>query len=372
MRFILYFITLIGAIIFTACGEGETTEPASLQSAEIKDVMQFDENSAETSDPDVFLSTPYLTVTDADGRIYIQDASLDKFFVFNEAGEFQNVFGGKGRGPGEFESIYDMAMLDNSRLLVYDYMSKRATIFDADLKVEKTLNMNYNSSISDVIPFSENEILLSNFSDGHLIQIYNLDEQEITGQIIPTKEILTTNDEAEENFLESTEGYVVRVSEDLIAFTPEYYSGKMYLYERVDTVWTQKSAISGYENIDKPFSIHETTSEPHERAMLISINPEGGYYGYEYHSHSQGLFKLEGNRFAHISYRDANPEKTELRFIYEIFDAETGQLEKAAEIDSLRTVFPPERIPVHVDNEGFLFVADITDGYKLRKIEVLW
>ncbi len=370
MRSALLMVPLLFVFVLAACQEEVPTEKASLQSVEIKDVMKFDENSAETGDPEVFLSTPYQTATDDEGRIYIQDVPLGKFFVFNEAGEYQDVFGGRGRGPGEFENIREIAMLDNSRFLVYDYMSRRATVFNKELDVEKILDMEYNNSVSDISDFTEGELLLSNFREGHLLQVYSLEEEQITDQIIPIKEVLSKEDESEERFLETTGGYVIKITEKLIAFTPEYYSGQMYLYEKSDDQWSQASIIKGYEDVQKPFSIHETMNEPHERAMLISINPNGGYLGYEYHSYSQGLYKLEGNRFAHISFRDADPEKTELRFIYEIFDAETGQLEKAAEIDSLRADYPPETIPVHVDEKGFLYVADITGS--VRKIEVLW
>lgn len=367
------FLLLIAFITLISCSETVQKETHELQSLEIEDKVLINENTINLPDEIVFGSL-YSTVVNSEGDIFSLDARQKLIFHFDSTGNFLNTIGGEGRGPGEFESVYDMITLDDSRLLVYDYMQARSTIFDEEGAVQKIINMEFQGkAISNIRKITEDEILLTIFQNDHLAQVYDLSDEEIKEQVLKLEDLLHTEQKYESVFLESFSGTALPISGNRIVYTPKYYNGELDVYEKMEGEWKFKEKMRGYEKIDKSFTIHETTSEPHERAQLISVHPEKeGYLGLETHSQSMGLFSLSDNRFAHLSYRDTDSEKTELKLIYEIFDAEEMHLEKAGRIDSLKTTYPPQRMPVWIDEEGYLYIVENPQNPTLKKTEVLW
>ncbi|MCP4146533.1 MAG: 6-bladed beta-propeller [bacterium] len=49
--------------------------------------------------------------TDADGKVYVLDNQLCRFFVFSPAGKFLYSFGKKGEGPGEFKMVHNFFLM---------------------------------------------------------------------------------------------------------------------------------------------------------------------------------------------------------------------------------------------------------------------
>jgi len=359
-------------LVFQGCGEPKEPKEVILQSVEIKDVLKLDESSADLPDSLMFVS-PYLTAVNSKGDIYMLDMRQKVIFHFDSSGVFKNVFGGEGRGPGEFESVYELIPVNDSSLLVYDYMQARFTIFDSSGEVQRIVNMDFHGrAVSHIRQLSDEELLFTVFQDGKLLQVYNLEEEKITQKGLVLENLLQTSHEHEPVFLASASGTALAVTENRIVYTPQYYNGKLDVYEKSGSDWVFVNKITGF-TIDESFTIHESKTERPKEAKTTTVHPEGeGFLGLEYHSESLGLFYLKDNKFAHISYRDINPEKKEQKLIYEIFDGKDGRLEKVVEIDSLKTSVPPRNLPVWIDREGYLYVIDNPENPTLRKIEVLW
>jgi len=76
------------------------------------------------------LSRPRIFTVDQDETIYIADSQNQSIKVFDSNGKYVQSIGRRGNGPGEFNSIYDLAFLPDGRLLVLDNMSRRVNIFN--------------------------------------------------------------------------------------------------------------------------------------------------------------------------------------------------------------------------------------------------
>lgn len=372
--FMRRFIGIV--ILMTTFGcqsQDQADNKKTIESVEVNEVLTISSENVETSDSDLIFSSPYHSVTDQSGFIYTLDPSQNIIFKFDDEGNFIDTIGSEGRGPGEFQSVYAMAIVNGNQLFVYDYMSSRSTIFTSDGEIDQIINMEFRHALDQIRPASNDILLLPHLQDDHIIHTYNLMQQEITESLVRADEILKYDQKYEINLLRAMTGSAIALSENTIAYTPEYYNGTIYIYKRINGDWKLDEKLNGYQQIEKPFSIHETKSEPHERARTISVHPEGtGYLGFELHSWSLGLYSLENGKFAHISYKDADEEKENLNFVLEIFDYQSSGLQNFALIDELTTSYPPKKLPVWVDNSGFLYIIENPDNPVLRKLEVLW
>lgn len=369
----LHFFVLTVGLFLISCSQPRESQSKELQSLEVQDVFQISSSSVELPG-DLILGSPFLTVTDNQGGFYTFDPTQNLIFRFDSDGNFKTVMGGKGKGPGELESVYGMVVLDEGQLLVYDYMQQRSTIFGANGEVQRIMDMDFQGkAVSSVRKIDKDELLLTVSRDGFLAHIFDLTDEEVKKSAMKTDDLLQTENKYESVFLESFSGTALPISANRIVYTPQYYNGELDVYERNGEEWKFRKKMKGYQKIDKAFTIHESKSDPPETASSFSVHPDmRGYLGLEYHSESLGLFTLKDDKFAHISFRETDPEKKELKMVYEIFDAEAGKLEKAGEVDTLATTHPPKRMLVWVDEDGHLYMVEKPENPTLRKIEVLW
>jgi len=63
--------------------------------------------------------------------IYILDRSISKsLFVFKKNGEFVKKIGKKGKGPGEYITIWDFFILDDNKLIISDISQQKIMFYD--------------------------------------------------------------------------------------------------------------------------------------------------------------------------------------------------------------------------------------------------
>jgi hypothetical protein len=73
-----------------------------------------------------------------DGRIAVADGQAEDIRVFSSDGVFEQRFGGKGEGPGEFRSLELIGSVTGGRLAAWDHQQKRVTVFGRDGGVDTT------------------------------------------------------------------------------------------------------------------------------------------------------------------------------------------------------------------------------------------
>ncbi len=66
----------------------------------------------------------------SDGRLAVGDGGSEEIRFFDAAGEFLNVTGGKGGGPGEFEDIFFLRKTTGDSLIAYDWRNRRLSVLD--------------------------------------------------------------------------------------------------------------------------------------------------------------------------------------------------------------------------------------------------
>ncbi|REL37788.1 6-bladed beta-propeller [Rhodohalobacter sp. SW132] len=68
---------------------------------------------------------------DDTGKIYVGDNYEKVIHVFDSTGAYLRRLGGEGRGPGEFEGIFDIK-IHSDQLFAFDYFQFRSTFFSLD------------------------------------------------------------------------------------------------------------------------------------------------------------------------------------------------------------------------------------------------
>lgn len=69
---------------------------------------------------------------DAEGRVYLLDEQLSEVKIYSADGEFEDVIGREGEGPGEFRRPGGLFFLDDGRLAVLQSRPARIVLLDTD------------------------------------------------------------------------------------------------------------------------------------------------------------------------------------------------------------------------------------------------
>ena len=121
-------ISLIGAILATACGEGET--------GPLKSVTWLTEAEYKLSgDPDQDVLFSLIRVLQADpyrDRVFVLDLQDTELSVWTPAGSLEFVLGRKGEGPGEFMMPTRVEFIDSGNFYVREGWGSRFTHYAAD------------------------------------------------------------------------------------------------------------------------------------------------------------------------------------------------------------------------------------------------
>lgn len=93
--------------------------------------LQFIRDVTYGNSEDELVFSPGGFEVDQNGRVFIADRH--EINVFSEDGEILKTLGGKGRGPGEFESVSILEpKIGSKRLFVYDEILKRINVYDIE------------------------------------------------------------------------------------------------------------------------------------------------------------------------------------------------------------------------------------------------
>jgi len=68
-------------------------------------------------------------VVDSEGYVYVPDNGYYSVRVFSSSGDFLTEVGRQGQGPGEFQSLSDVAIGARDSLFVYDDINRRISVF---------------------------------------------------------------------------------------------------------------------------------------------------------------------------------------------------------------------------------------------------
>jgi len=144
---VLLFFAIFAVLPWPACKKS----PESTAKIEVIDGIEYIHNTKTPLHPDrtvafeeelsigpqdeegnIVLSRPVWYVVDEREFIYICDIQDLWIKVFDPEGRLVRTIGRKGSGPGEFQSIGEIALVPDARLLVLDWEAHRVSLFGTD------------------------------------------------------------------------------------------------------------------------------------------------------------------------------------------------------------------------------------------------
>jgi hypothetical protein len=100
----------------------------------------------------------------SDGRIAIANSGSSEIRFFDADGKYLYSAGRKGGGPGEFESMLSMKLMQGDSLLVFDWRNQRASLLDADGNLTRATQFRFLGAMGGfpmiVAPFEDSSLLL--------------------------------------------------------------------------------------------------------------------------------------------------------------------------------------------------------------------
>jgi hypothetical protein len=96
----------------------------------------FELGGAEEGPESFFRVSPRLVRADAAGRIYVLDSENARIVVFDSDGQFVRSMGGRGGGPGEFQSPATMSVSPEGAVAVFDFGKGSLVRYDESGEVE--------------------------------------------------------------------------------------------------------------------------------------------------------------------------------------------------------------------------------------------
>ncbi len=97
----------------------------------------FEVGSLDGDDSQLFngASSPRLR---SDGSVVVADGGSAEVRAFDAQGDFLWAAGGRGEGPGEFQTLRWIALLPGDSIMAYDFRSRRVTILGPDGQLVRT------------------------------------------------------------------------------------------------------------------------------------------------------------------------------------------------------------------------------------------
>lgn len=85
----------------------------------------------DPENPEALLYRPVAIVASDDGRMFVADRGDHRVLMFAPDGEYLGSFGSEGQGPGDFGSIFGLA-ISADRILIDDYGNSRLSVWTLD------------------------------------------------------------------------------------------------------------------------------------------------------------------------------------------------------------------------------------------------
>ncbi len=306
------------------------------------------------------LGEPVAVRTDKQGNIYIADKASLTVKVYDPDGNYFRSFGGRGRGPGEFQYINLMERTPEGNFLFLDRGKLEFIYLTKDGEFISSHPVDLSSQMAQYYPkvvswIGDNTLGLyrNTANPWHdpspfqrpFFHIYTGDFQQNIDSFFPFDEL---NYETSNMFVWCTFAWLpgsVSISTDKskMIYSPGVYTGKLYEFSlRGEGKGELEKIIKGTPTHTIPFEIYESGEEYEMKKNLPGANRifyEGGPYVGRIYSVDTGVYYLSNGKIAHFygEWRQGDKTMEEgnlLDIQVQIFDRE-GTLENHSYITSL-------------------------------------
>ncbi|MGH7500289.1 MAG: 6-bladed beta-propeller [Longimicrobiales bacterium] len=153
-----YTLRVLALVLGTACGDaarepgarggwradidtvGDTIVVTTLGGTETREahlVEEFRIGSVEGADHQVFGDITALAANEA-GEVFVYDAQAVALRRYGADGRYIGTIGGPGAGPGEYQNVAGLAVLEDGRIVVHDFGNARYNVYTADGEILTT------------------------------------------------------------------------------------------------------------------------------------------------------------------------------------------------------------------------------------------
>jgi hypothetical protein len=310
-------VFIIQLFVFYSCSTNEQNIENTLSDIQIGIIAEI---GTEDQQFEYQLGQPVSVRTDDAGQIYIADRANLTVKVFDENGDFLRTFGGRGRGPGEFQEINTMEITPNGDLffldrgkLEYIYMNQLGKYISSfPIKVTPNEFQYYPHRLhwyGDLTLGIRNSAALPEIGlppfDRPLFHVYSSDFQEHFNSFFSFNQI---DYKEKEMFIWNSLGYLpgsFDMKDDLIKFiySPGVYNGKLYEFTYTDDNWQLSQIMEATSPTYKAFDIYLNEEEYNKYEGISGVNKifyRGGPYIGRLYSIDTGVYYLNDGRIAHF------------------------------------------------------------------------
>lgn len=302
--------------------------------------------------------------SDLHNNIYIAAPHHQTVHSFSDDLQYRWTVGGRGGGPGEYNSISSLFTTD-SLLYVFDGPGSIINTYSLSTgeHLESTSLGESGHLIQTIHQNKSNQFVTTGFnSDAQtIVNIYSENFNYTIEHLVSLNQVdNSTNHNTEMQIARNYPGFSFPVDDSLIVYTPKGYDGKLKLYRRSDsTGWSNSYNVDGYKAFEEPRLIHFTDSGDHDRSHLSGFYPGGGYFHMEFKSMSFGIYPQTGDTFAHVSASLSSNDSWDL--VVEFFDQSTLKLIEYSVIKNFIPNQQPQKLPIWMSPNGELFVTENSD-----------
>lgn len=366
----------LALVLLAGCGNETSEEYPPPAEITLEEQFYIAGGEGEDGAEPLIASVDYVA-SGPDGDIYIYDGNSHRVLKYGPEGQFLLAFGRQGAGPGEFDQVTRLYADSRGRLVVADRGNGRISVFDGKGNMVLNQPQLRIRSIRDIKELPGGRFLVSGWHADRkrFLHIFPADFSRIASSFGSLTDATAQDDERALNAIRNSAGHVAVLEEGRIAFAPARYSGRILIYESVDSgKWDLAGIRNGYSTVENPVSVVSGSAAemnlvntiPPAHIIRIEVANQNLTVVYE-QINAYGLFVVEGGNLVHFYHRFGE-EETE--FVMENFDPESGELRRYGRVTSGED---PRMTPHWMDRRGSLYLSRTdTLGLQIRKIGGLY
>lgn len=349
------FFSVFLLLLMISCSVSGDTQLTQQVEVQLSEVLSIGEGNPE--DPNYLFSSIASVGVDENNRIYVAENFGNHLKIFDEQGSFEKQIGREGDGPGEFRMILAMTRVSSGNILVMDQSSGSVSKFSPDGNYLDQFSMP-NPQIRQINEIDDGSYLAvyTDPDSNQVLHTFN-DTFDLLSSFVSLDDILHTGERFEEVISRFLPGKFLVYDENTIYFTPVFYHGLIYQYQKEGGEWIHTDLLKGYTT--EPAFV--STDPETENAYVLNLGNE--VLAATVHNESRGLFRTSDGYIVHFT----STRQAETRvFGAEVFSGDgefLGYTPVQDQGDGNMYAF-------HIDEDNNVYISDQIDETVLRKYQL--